>query len=177
MAATYTHSFTVSVPRLALLRFQVAAALRRGTGIDDRALASIRRGLDERWIAHVFLHGFDSGDECRAELALDIDWDRYELAMRRGHSMVEIDGSWRDRVAPEIDEAVVEFVDFCRSRSLRREWRVGYSALVTSGLRAQVDRELGFQPAPPIAWGGTGHSINFRVRELEDLGGRLRLVD
>lgn len=177
MALTSTHTFTVSVPRLTLLRLQVAVALRRGTGIDEAGLASIRLGLDERWIGHVLLHGFDAGGACRAELALDIDWDRYELAMRRGHSMVEIDESWRDRVAPEVDEAVAEFVDFCRSRSLRREWRVAYSSRVTSALRADVDRRLGFRPAPAITWGGTGHSIGFRVRELQDLGGRLRLVD
>ncbi|MGH7931187.1 MAG: hypothetical protein ACREQV_25735 [Candidatus Binatia bacterium] len=95
MASTKTYTRTVSVPRLSLIKVQVGAALRRGTGISDKLLEKIKRALTERWINAVMMHGFDNTGRCRAEIVLSIDWNNHQINLSAGHDMVDIGEAWR----------------------------------------------------------------------------------
>jgi hypothetical protein len=173
MAATRTYTHTVALPRLSLIKIQVGAALRRGTGINDRQLETIKRALTNRWITAVMMHGFEGSGRCRAEIMLSIDWTSHEISISTGHDMVSIGESWTDSVAPEISEVVSEFVTFCQERQLRREWRVIYS---TDFDAAFLDRELGFRRAARVEWAETPVDLPLKIRELSELSLVIRLV-
>lgn len=173
MAATRTYTRTVALPRLSLIKIQVGAALRRGTGISDEYLESIKRALTNRWITAVMMHGFDDTGRCRAEIVLSIDWNSHQLSVSTGHDMVSIGESWTNSVAPEISEVVSEFVAFCQERRLRREWRVIYSADFEQSF---LDRELGFRTAAKVEWAATPVDLPLKIRELSELSLVIRLV-
>jgi hypothetical protein len=163
------------MPRLSAIKIQIGVALRRGADISERSLEKVKRGIDERWIEWVFVHGFDGESRCRAEAALHIDWHRYQVSIDLGHMDINISESWRDNVAPEVQESIAEFVLFCKANSLRREWRVQYSALGNS-MSDHVDRELGFSTAEPLDWAGEPVPFEFRIREIDELTGWVKFV-
>ena len=173
MAATRTYTRTVALPRLSLIKIQVGAALRRGTGISDHRLEAIKRALTNKWINRVMMHGFDDTGRCRAEIVLSIDWASYQVSISTGHDMVSIGESWTDSVAPEISEVVGEFVSFCEERRLRRQWRVTYSPGFD---QAFLDQELGFRTAAKIEWAETPIDLPLKIRELSELSLVIRLV-
>lgn len=173
MASTRTYTRTIAVPRLFLIKIQIGAALRRGAGISDSQLETIKRALTNRWIDTVMMHGFDSTGRCRAEIVLSIDWNTHEIKLSTGHDMVNVSDAWADSVAPEVSEVVGEFSEFCHERQLRREWRVVYSRKFDS---AYLDRELGFKTASKVEWASTPVSLPLKIRELSELSVVIRLV-
>ncbi|MFI8592679.1 hypothetical protein [Dietzia maris] len=174
MAHTFT--YTAALPRLSAIKFQVGVALKRGANIGDRSLENIKRGLEERWIEWVYLYGLNEDGKCCAQAALHIDWNRHQLEISLGNVNITPSSSWRDNAAPEVQESIGEFVDFCALHSLQRTWRVEYSDL-GNRKEAYVDRELGFSDAKPIQWHGEPYQLEFRIREIDEMSGWVKFSE
>jgi hypothetical protein len=149
MASTFTQTATKTFTRLELIKTQVRIALRRTTNISIETLQNtFDRGLDNRWIAKIIICGVDSKNYCRAQLILEIDWDKYDLQLARGKATIAIDGRWKDDSAIELDEIVALFNKCVSEYSLTTKLQTRHP----KGLSDEVYRKLGLVDAEPITW-------------------------
>jgi hypothetical protein len=152
--------------RFGLLEMQIRTMLREATEIDADNLGRISKGLKEpHYIETIAVRGLFPRGTIGAELRLSVDWRTYKLEMASGGSRLQIPSSWTNGVAPSIDEGVRTFLSACSMAGLNREWVVIYGA----GFNGQdVNRILGFSPAPSRAWDSTPETAPFRLGPLRE---------
>lgn len=114
---------TKTFTRLQLIKSQIRKALRRTTDISSQSLINIfDKRLDSHQISEVIINAIDNENFCRAQMALEIDWDEYALQIARGNVTVSVDKRWTDDTAIEIDEVASLFNEYVSKYSLKTEW-------------------------------------------------------
>lgn len=166
MARTFAVTKTITVARLELLKMQVRIALRRSANADQKGLDAVDKGLDKKWIKRVTVYGFDSQKLCRAQLDLEIDWNEHTVQLSRGKAQVTIDGRWPDNTAIEIYEAINVFNWCVETNKLHTEWVISYAPHLN---RDEINRILGFKPAPPVRWAGKATGTEMDIPELPEV--------
>lgn len=178
MAVSVTIASTYS--RVALLKMQLSAALRRTTNISKNKLQVMMLGVEKKLIRSFSIYAFDSNELCRAELILEVDWNEYDLQMSIGNVTVAIDeDKWADQTSIEVDEAISAFQDFVKQEKLRTEWRSSMTREVyADDAKYQVAlKELGLVKGKSVKWAGTKQGAELRVDELPELRVGLYLSD
>jgi hypothetical protein len=164
MARTVTGTATYA--RFALLETQVRALLREAAGASDWALERVSKGLsDPHYIEKVGVYGLFWDGTLGAELRLEIDWRQHALAVTAGSAQVQIPDTWSSAVAPSLQEAVRTFNEAVSVASLATEWVVTYAPHFN---RAEVNRILGFCPAPNRQWARTPDRAAFGFGPLTE---------
>lgn len=171
MSQTKAKTFTFA--RMQLLTMQVRIALRRATGIAPHELASVEKGVQNKWITRVSIFGLDARNLCKAELSLEIDWLRHEVHISQGRGMVATD-AWGGDTAIELQEALTVFTDFVAESKLSSSWVVTYSSNVDVNM---VDRELGFSRVNFPKWASSPDAQSrLRPKEIDEFGIHLRFI-
>jgi hypothetical protein len=164
MATTVTGTATYA--RFALLEMQVRALLRETAGASDSALRKVSKGLSApHYIEKVGVYGLFRNGTLGAELRLEIDWRQHALAVKAGGAQVQIPSTWTSAVAPSLQEAVRTFNEAVRLASLSTEWVVTYARHFN---RIEVNKVLGFSPAPNRQWARTPDRAAFGFGPLAE---------
>ena len=154
MASTVTNTRTVTktFARITLLTMQCRAALRQTTDIDDVALERLMEGVEKQWLRKFSIYALDRERLCRAELTLEIDWDKYNFQISIGKATISIDEKWKDNTAIEVDEAVRAFKNFVREFSLSTKWVVWYTDNICDDPKKlkEVRKRLGLVSAKSV---------------------------
>jgi hypothetical protein len=119
-----------------------------------------------KWIDDVNVYAFDKDNMCRAQLVMEIDWSEHEAKLAVGKTTVVIDERWSNDTAIEVQEAVRLFNSFVTTKNLWTKWTVGYVPWVDDDY---VDRQLGFETAPPVRWADSPEEVGFQIPELSEL--------
>lgn len=141
---------TAAYARFALLEAQVRALLRETVGADDSALEMVSKGLsDPHYIEKIAVRGLLRNYTIGAELRLEIDWRLHAISIKAAGERVQVPSTWTGGVAPSLSEAVRTFNKAVDMASLATEWVVVYAPHFNG---AELDRMLGFSPAPIRRW-------------------------
>jgi len=154
-----------------LLKTQVRMALRRALrpeDLTDDSLAGIMSGIEKTWIEWVHVYGFDAGGQARSQLTMHIDWSKYQVHIRAGQNMVQIDHRWSGDTAIEVQEIMQLFNEFALSNRLRTEWQIAYRADLGSR-NDELNKLLGFKRADPVRWAGRREGISSLIPELDEM--------
>jgi hypothetical protein len=148
------------------LEAQVRVLLRETAGADDAALEQVSKGLaDPHYIEKVMVYGLFRDSTLGALLRLEINWRQYTLAVKAGGAQLQVPTTWTGAVAPSLQEAVRTFNEAVRVASLATEWVVTYASHFN---REQVNRLLGFSPAPDRQWARTPDWASFGFGPLTE---------
>jgi hypothetical protein len=159
---------TKTVKRSYLLLLQVRNLLSRTTDISQDDLGKIvDKGISNRWLCAVKVHGFDQSNRCHVGLELEINWLTHTIELVVWGEEVTINKTvFTDECAPEVLNAVSVFNQAVNAECLTPKWRVSYAEGVDV---EQVRRELGLAAAPPITWAGKVSTESSQVAELPEL--------
>jgi hypothetical protein len=163
--------------RAYLVQCQVRNLFSRTTVIEKDYLDKlVGRGIGNRWLSTVMVHGFDATNRCHCGIELHIDWLRYTIEVAVWGEEVRINQTVfaQENVAPEVLNAIEVFTQIVKAEDLRTEWRVRCAEGVDVEL---VFRELGLVRAPAITWAGKVSSQAAKVTELPELTVRLLIAE
>ncbi|NJO78783.1 MAG: hypothetical protein HC827_09795 [Cyanobacteria bacterium RM1_2_2] len=134
--------------------------------ISDNTLDSIKLGIEEQWIAEVLLYGFNSKGAL-VELALEIDWNKFNQS--RNHSVSDgmVSVKWGNRPI-EISKITNRFSEVLESNNLSTEWRVDYRSDIDEEKADEINRMLGFNNSP-VNWDQQGLEAQEETRRVQDL--------
>ncbi len=179
MAKTVTYAKTKTYTRINLIKAQVEIALCRTTDLSmEIIMNSILAGIEKQWISQVNVYGLDRQNLCRAQLIMNIDWDKYNLQMSNGNATVVIaenPRTWKDNTAIELNKAISLFNDYVRENSLKTKCYTSYAPGVN---RAEANYILGMVNAESIRWKrkATG-LLDFEIPEIKELRIGFHCVD
>jgi hypothetical protein len=151
-----------------LLQWQVRNLLARTTDISEDYLKKILdKGIANRWLRTVKVHGFDATNRCHIGLELEINWHTHTLELVFWGDEVTVNKTkFREGFAPEMWNAVEVLNQAVNAECLRAEWRVSYAEGVDE---ERVDRELGLKNALPITWAGKVFQQASGISEMPEL--------
>lgn len=169
MPVTYTHATTYT--RIDLIKIQFRVALRRTTSISQDKLDQLMIGIDNQWIRKLDIYSLNNQKLCRAQLAIEIDWNEYGTHLSRGRGKVSIDEKWTNNTAIELDEAIRLFDSFVKKYTLTTTWQITYTSKVyaDAGLQARVRNTLGLTSATPVKWAGSQQGTRMTIPELSEI--------
>ncbi|MEZ2236387.1 hypothetical protein [Microcoleus sp.] len=167
MAKTVTYSKTTTWTRIEAIKIQVNIALRHTTDLSVEIIQkSILKGIENKLISKVHVYALDSENLCRAQLSMEIDWDKHDVQIANGKTTVAIteDGrTWIDNTAIELSEAISLFNDYVREHSLKTKCHTFYAPGVN---REKANDTLGMVSAEPIRWRDKANRL-FDLKMLE----------
>jgi hypothetical protein len=135
------------------------------TNIDTQSLDSIELGIRNQWLCEISLYGLNYAELAIVELALEIDWDRFNSRRNRSASSEIIKIKWNSKRPIEIDKAIDLFNKILRANRLQPTWRVRCSP----GLDAEeICRKLGFHDSP-IYWDKAKLLEKAQQSQIQDL--------
>ena len=145
--------------RFDLLERQVLNMLSRAANVEQRTLDKVARGIrDPHYIESIIVRGLYRHGTIGAEMRLRIDWRTNSLEMKAGGSAIQTPSSWRDGIAPSIDEGVRTFLQACSIAGLSKNMYVVYQSHFDSDA---VNRILGFVRSEPLSWERTPDSSDW----------------
>ncbi|MEU8150168.1 hypothetical protein [Nonomuraea sp. NPDC048901] len=174
MAYTYTRSrtetTTFTLTRMDAVISQVRTALRR-TYTPSSTIEKVCRGIQNQWIEKVTICGEDDYGSIWCQLALHIDWTRYQLHMTAGRTTITYDQRWAEGASIELDEALLLYDRYVKSKggSLRSHVYVYYISGTSHSWRSQVQQALGFVTAQPKTWAGQQSGTKMMIPELDEI--------
>ena len=171
MAKTVTYSKTTTWTRIEAIKIQVNIALRHTTDLSiDLIEESILKGIENKWISKVHVYALDSENLCRAQLSMEIDWDKHDLQIAKGKTTVVIteDGrTWIDNTAIELSEAISLFKDYVTQHSLQTKCHTFYAPRVN---REEANLTLRMVNAEPIKWKDKANQLfDFDLLAIKEL--------
>ncbi|WNZ23154.1 hypothetical protein HJG54_10000 [Leptolyngbya sp. NK1-12] len=133
----------------------------------DDALNSIRLGIEKQWIAEVLLYGFNSKDLAVVELALEIDWNKFNKW--RNHSVSDgmVKVRWGNQPI-EISKITSRFNNVLESNDLSAGWRVAYRSDIDEEEANEINQILGFRNSP-VNWEQQGLEAQEETMRVQDL--------
>jgi len=133
----------------------------------DRLAKIVGKGIANRWLSAVNVHGFDQSNRCHVGLTLDINWLTYAIELAFWGDEITINKTmYTDDCAPEVTNAIEVFNQAVNVECLQTKCRASYAEGVDV---ERVKRELEFQDAPPITWAGKVFKQTFGISELPEL--------
>ena len=166
MAVTSSRTLTKTFARSELLKWQILTALRRTVSLREETRIRLNQALDRQWVKAVHIYGITDEGECSGKLILQVDWDEYKLHIYRGKGVITIDGSWTNRTALEVDEAVSIFTEWVEQHRLTTRYAI---ESVTPEDGTELSRFLGFLPTEEPKWSGDAHGTTLSNRDLSEL--------
>lgn len=164
MATTY--SGTATYARFALLETQIRVLLAEAAGAPEETLDMVSKGLaDPHYIERVGVQGLFNNKTMGAQLELTIDWRQHAIALKAGGPQVQVPSTWRNAVAPSMKEAIRTFCEAVQFAHLSVECWVAYASHFN---RNEVNRKLGFVPAPVRHWAKEPEKANFGFGPLTE---------
>lgn len=139
--------------------------------VSDDTLDSIKLGIEEQWIAEILLYGFNSNNLAVVELALEIDWNKFNKWRNYSVSDGMVKVTWGHKPI-EIDQIINRFNEVLKSNNLSTEWRVDYRSNIDEEEANEINRILGFRSSP-VNWDQQGleaQEETMRVQDLSELG-------
>jgi hypothetical protein len=139
--------------------------------VSDATLSAVRRGIEEQWIAEVLLYGFNSKNLAVVELALEIDWNKFNKWRNYSVSDGMVKVRWGNSPI-EINKITNRFNNVLESNNLSTEWRVDYRSDIDEEEANEINEELGFRNSP-VNWDQQGleaQEETTRIQDLSELG-------
>lgn len=168
--ATYTRtvSGTITTTRLGFINAQVKIALRRSMHyIDEETLNRVfDQGIRKGYIKQIDIYGMDTSGYCRAQLRIQIDWQRHQIHIREGRDMLVVPGTWMEIGAIEIDELTKLFREFVTDEQLETTWQFYWADWVDVAVARQ---ELGTVEATPPTWRGRPTGMSTSVTQADEM--------
>jgi hypothetical protein len=139
--------------------------------VSDDILSAIRQGIEEQWIAEVLFYGFNLNNLAVVELALEIDWSKFNKW--RNYSIFDgmVKVTW-DNKPIEIEKTTNRFNRVLESNNLSTEWRVDYRSDIDEKRANEINEILSFRNSP-VNWDQQGlkaQEETMRVQDLSELG-------
>lgn len=173
-----THTYVQTRTRLELLQTNIRIALKRA-GLSDAQVANIGKGIKNRWIKTIAIHGVNNIGQSCCVLELSIDWSEHDRQIQFGNHSIKLSARWNNEVALELCEALDTFDEYVEEKGLGIKLRYYYPQEVNSNkeLLLKVQEELGFVSAQEIPKKPGFESITIpRIRDLSELKMQLGLV-
>lgn len=171
-----TQTWTAAITRMEMLVFQTNYVVKATTG--SRSIREVlEKGLPKKWLKRIYVYAVDRDRRRRAEIKMEIDWERYEVHIVSKHDDVPINQKLpeSEQLSVAIAEIVNFFNEFIQENGWSAEWAVNYAPGVDEAL---ADKELGLTTAPPMDW-APGHReqvISEVPRRLDEFRIDLTLV-
>ena len=109
----------------------------------------VDQGIEKRYVKRFDIYGVNNVKLCRAQLRIDIDWNRHSIHLREGRDAITVPDKWFKTGAIEIDEMTKAFREFVTAERLETIWHFIWADGVND---KQASRELGVTDAEPVKW-------------------------
>ncbi|MBS1725198.1 MAG: hypothetical protein JST51_00640 [Armatimonadetes bacterium] len=173
-----TQTYVQTRTRIELLQTNIRIALKRAQ-ISDTDVANVIKGIKNRWIRKIAIHGVNTLGQSCCVLELMVDWKEHDRQIQLGNTKIELSARWNDEVALELSVALDTFDEYVHEKKLGIDKRYYYTSEVNEDneLLLRVRKELGFVSAQEIPRKpGFEEAQIPRIRDLPELQLRLGIV-